>query len=1162
MWLTVNDLLSLVNEPNFDGNRAIEMLQQRYTIDYGSRKAGSRPAHIGDEYHPVFFLDMIIIVGRPLRPITQRHDRFFDNITLSFKNWRSSYSCKHIHGINFDLQHRTFRLATAATRESWFVVMHPTGAAVTEITSSRREQKKRLEQSSRSSALQTHHAQFLAAYIKQVFLADELLGEGVEDSWRLDGPQSRNITANKWTTFQHQFMAYWNSHITTHTTDLFWHDHQPAFHAYDYGANIEIEVNEHLQSLPKEVSIRPPVDQSDTDGESNEDSNEDTRNPGSRSPSLESGFDGDSTILPSRSHPRPQHSSHARIRAPPSSWSSDDGLSCAEDTEPLVLPTGLAKLSTDLEGKYVLENIESICFALAVDINCVDTLPDGEAGRPARCLLADRNQVAREFRGARDFTFYPLAFHPAYGNFSSPRPPGFLMDHVLTVMKDNVSYRNAGADPLSYGYFQAYSNIKRSIRYGPDDLLATKGIATAALTLPVSEAETSSRLLAKRQKLRQQLLGELTPDDPEASRPFARERRRVQAAVEGEEFAFRMEQVVNVQVSRLLPPQRRFSTVLQPILQIMRFFLQEPDQYTHVLRSFRPSVFPGILAAYAQVFDQSLREIRRRIEARGSGGLAVALAEGVAAIDRLGSYCFTGFPRSLMGSVLKPLGTIQSIEQAAWPYISPRLLDLQTAPGQLHISKWPRDTKGRPILMHVAALSYHYGPAVGASRHTHVWFQELGGRSMAGPSGISKLLEELFQQLWVPQTVAFVRYQAERGMQGDDQGHDGDSEALLPTPSVEHRRKVLHRWAESEQPFSWSQYEPMMSQVVVSSSDTAPSISSMARQDFSRELYECCVRSSSRGAKGLRSAHATWLSILQSVVQHTTRDGVTAPHWIAAISSAMLSSGIDCVPGAHQSRLSHRRVVRLVGHERSQEVLSAPAGTLKRAALEAAYRSKRTRRSPHVHFGCAIPFQQIPKLVRQGFEALEQLFQRGDRRILEHYQVAYNCLQSCLGDPLCDLLLLLALTLGSCSVTPTVSPGRQEFTVGDRKDPALFTANLVTRMLWFLRREQFPWTGDHPVILSVGEMTKKMEHKGVNNRLLRQLGWVRVTQGNRDAPRNCELALQSREELMSARKELLSLRADGASFVRRVFRSDDTVWLDRCSLIMREASPAESHRHG
>ena len=173
----VQDLLFLVHDAHFDGTRAIEMLQQRYTIDYGSRKAGGRSTQPTDEYHPLFFLDMIIIVGHPLKPITQSNDRFFDNVTISFRNWRSSYSCKHIHGFSFDLQHRTFRLATAATRESWFIVMHPIGNVITEFPASRRDQRQKAEEASQSSALQLHHAQFVAAYIKQVFLLDEFLGK-------------------------------------------------------------------------------------------------------------------------------------------------------------------------------------------------------------------------------------------------------------------------------------------------------------------------------------------------------------------------------------------------------------------------------------------------------------------------------------------------------------------------------------------------------------------------------------------------------------------------------------------------------------------------------------------------------------------------------------------------------------------------------------------------------------------------------------------------------------------------------------------------------------------------------------------------------------------------------------------------------------------------
>jgi hypothetical protein len=172
----VDELNSAVHDPRFDGGRAIEMLQQRYTTDYGSQKEGCRPCGRHDKLHPLFFLDMIIIVGRPLLPITKPSARFFDNVTISFKHWRSSYSCKHIHGFAFDLQHRTFRIATAATRESWFIVMHPIGHGVVEILATRREQRKRTTQSSQSSALRLCHAQFLAGYIKQIFLEDELLG--------------------------------------------------------------------------------------------------------------------------------------------------------------------------------------------------------------------------------------------------------------------------------------------------------------------------------------------------------------------------------------------------------------------------------------------------------------------------------------------------------------------------------------------------------------------------------------------------------------------------------------------------------------------------------------------------------------------------------------------------------------------------------------------------------------------------------------------------------------------------------------------------------------------------------------------------------------------------------------------------------------------------
>jgi len=245
-------------------------------------------------------------------------------------------------------------------------------------------------------------------------------------------------------------------------------------------------------------------------------------------------------------------------------------------------------------------------------------------------------------------------------------------------------------------------------------------------------------------------------------------------------------------------------------------------------------------------------------------------------------------------------------------------------------------------------------------------------------------------------------------------------------------------------------------------------------------------------------------------------------------------------------------MVRLIGYATPAGVLSAPDGSLKRSAIEAQHQAKRTRTSSRIDFGCSIPFTQIPELIKQGFEAQELHFRKGDSRILEHYQVARNCVESCLEDPLCDLMLMLVLTMASCSITPTVAPQTRHFDVGAKKDPALFAANLVTRMLWFLRPEQFPWKGDHQVVLCVPEMTKKIEHKGVNNRLLRELGWVQVICGNRDTPRNDEIRLQDVDQLFMLRKELCRLQKDAVAFVARVFHSHDPVWLDRCSAIWRD----------
>jgi hypothetical protein len=81
---------------------------------------------------------------------------------------------------------------------------------------------------------------------------------------------------------------------------------------------------------------------------------------------------------------------------------------------------------------------------------------------------------------------------------------------------------------------------------------------------------------------------------------------------------------------------------------------------------------------------------------------------------------------------------------------------------------------------------------------------------------------------------------------------------------------------------------------------------------------------------------------------------------------------------------------------------------------------------------------------------------QGTGKILDHFHVARNCLEGCLGDLLCDVPLMLVLTLSSSSVTPFVLTKSHHIEAGLRKDPKLFATSLATRMLWFLRPEAFP----------------------------------------------------------------------------------------------------------
>jgi hypothetical protein len=198
----------------------------------------------------------------------------------------------------------------------------------------------------------------------------------------------------------------------------------------------------------------------------------------------------------------------------------------------------------------------------------------------------------------------------------------------------------------------------------------------------------------------------------------------------------------------------------------------------------------------------------------------------------------------------------------------------------------------------------------------------------------------------------------------------------------------------------------------------------------------------------------------------TKWDARPKEYWVESIAAATQSAGIEWMPGPEKGKLTHRRVVRLVGlATATPQILEAPVGSLKRAALVAeanmerasAEGRKRAKRRK-IDFGEEIPFQGVPKLVQEGFDKMKEKLAGVDELALEHYSIARMWLILSLGDPKCDVMLMLTLTVCASSATPRVLSDQSGFSVAERpQDPAILAANMVTRMMWFLRPEEFSW---------------------------------------------------------------------------------------------------------
>ncbi|KAG6105358.1 hypothetical protein E4U14_005154 [Claviceps sp. LM454 group G7] len=1132
--ITPNQFLSRTADVNLSASDALSMFQKTYSMDYGLAQYGSKPASATDKYFPQFFLDMWSLVGLPLRSVVLEGSSF-DNVTFTLHQWQASYSSKHVNSsLPFELTGRTFRLATGSAREVWFIVMHPVQDEITELPGSHRTGagRRRQAETGERSAMQNDHAEALATYIKQIFQEGELSGEGVEPSWKLGDRRSQNITFQKWSIFQTLFMEKWSTFAERHRDDDYWAEHQPAFHAYDHGANVYIPPSG-VNNVSGQVPHRQDEDASHSGSSRHESEEEDV------SQREDTGDESD-------------------LRAPASLDHEGAGSQGGRTTEQEL--TSLEQLRGDLERRYNLDHIAQISYAIAANIYCDDNSTQSDGTTPAQtrsfCLLADRRRVTAAYED-RPFTFYPLAFNTRFGNFVAKQAPQFLTN-LYTAMCGNMKVQNDGQEVLYFGGFQGYSSgLKRAIRHKKEDLLATQGCATAALTLSPAEASrVPAHLRTKHERLLRVIRGQQTPGQPQASKPFARESELIKNIIKEEEVAFRMEQVITIRTSRLIPERRNFLTALRPIDHYMEFFLSEPDQYRTILRAFPLSLFPGILCGFARLFELSFEEMMKRYRANGDRGLDLALCEGIACLDRLGNYCFTGDPRVLPRTVLGPLQTMESLK-CNWPYVSPEILDFQTNTGSMDMIQWPKSgvKQKRLILLHVAALAYHYGPQVAADRQSQIWFDQVGCKGVRDISAALQFLEDVFREMWIPQMVAFMvlqlRRKLNRGVQGGVTLEERSHEA-------KEAKNLLKSWETDKKPFSTEQHDKLFKNSSSSVLGQVRSETTSAR-DFAQDLYLSCRDSSKINEQAFTTKYSTWHVIIRNAIKLTKKEDVSRDDWIDGLEYAIESSGIQWVPGIYNGRLTSMKVLELVGASKNRKVLTAPRQSRRRKAAEAEEQwslenqQSRDPRRQIIHFGCAYPFYAIPKLIQDGFDGHIKQNERRNPRTANHYRAALNCLLRWVtaGDARCNLMLMLVLTLAASSKTPKFDTEDNEFVAPNKRDSKKFAATLVMRMLWFVFERDFsPIEGDKGR-LSIHEMSKKTDYYYVNNWMLVGLGWVSATT---DSPRRMEhYKINSKEELGSRLETLDRLRqSDPKGFIAEVFGSHDQVWVARCASIMMD----------
>ncbi|KAL7917668.1 hypothetical protein ACQKWADRAFT_317160 [Trichoderma austrokoningii] len=1199
---------------------AIKFLQRQHSVNYAaqSRKVDSGDEDAPDRVMPTFFLDFLAILGKPSEAVSKATDSHpLSSISISFKDWAAPYSGKHLNAaLSFGLTGRTFKIGADGLGMTWFIVVAPDPRGAT-FGDGRREDEEEDTNSepdrptgrserqngrgngpgerakTKGTALKSWRAKRFIEYFHK-YVSSTILGRGIEESWRLWSQETAQISLTDWAALQRALVSGWDESVVEMSVrDRFWAGTQLAFHAYGYGGNVSIEVGSGPPVPELEKTRRDDDDDDNNDNDNNNDYDNDDEGDGNDNRGEGNVYDdgnvsgmqddiatahGNSPAGSQRESARSQDG-HERgtgassipptnLHRGPTAPERDPDGGAARLIHYAETAPGLRRLGLTIDAIFDLNAIDNIAYALAADINCLGN------GEPS-CLLADFKEVDDQYKDRKlaNLTHYSLGFTPRHGNFTSSLPPDFV-DNVLRTVCSNMSCENDNADIVTPGYFQGYSNIKKT------------AIATAALSLPASGPGITPAAKKTQQKLLDQLAGENSPEARFRTIPFAREASRLEQCIEEGECAFRMEQVITVSVSQLLPERRSMPMVLRPMTQLISFFLTAQKEYTQVLRVFDPEAFPGVLCAYARLFELIAASMLAQFKRGGKAGLTVELGEAMAAVDRLGSFCFTGDKRVLPSTTFRYLGTMESIKNHAFPYIDPGRLNM-AGQGRMNLMNWPGVQKRRVHLLQAASLQYHYGKQVAAGRESEARVQLLSQDAYAA----TEYIEEVFRNHFVPEMRQFFAGRVRKLLQKRGRSVELSDEQR---GKLRKGRLCLDDWEAAGQNGTAAFSSESFSSIVAEINDALDEGQGQRKEAITSDKLEQdryvdhileALQSSSGNAmdRNLSSKNMTWLAILSSLYKQTYNKGSpekSAGQWRYHIGSALRRNRVEWVLGSSRGTITVTMAQRVLPSMEKSSLagwaMDLYPGTLKRKAVEseiAREGKRRNARQSCIDFGCKFPLSGgLPAELERGFKQL--LENSGHMKaphagLTNHYKKAHRLLEELQGRPEVELLCMLALTVGMTSdmVVYNVPRGRGGnevvgFAIADKKVKqkrgGTRAALLAIRMLWFLEPDQFVWNKAQGLERKVEEATmystqhvrEATDQYKITNNMLATLGWI-DSRGNQLNARSDMLRIASQETLRARLRLLRSLMSRPADFVREVFESDDPKWVDQCRAIIK-----------